>query len=112
MKRAGIGSLLVAAAALALAAPAFAGDVAAGEKKASAVCTACHGPDGNKPIAPEYPKLGGQYADYIVKALRDYRSGARKNPIMGGQAQALTEREIEDLAAYYASRPTTLADKR
>jgi cytochrome c553 len=107
-----IGNLLLAAAAFALAAPASAGDVAAGEKKASTVCAACHGPDGNKPIAPDYPKLGGQYNDYILKALKDYKSGARKNPIMGGQAQALTEKEIEDLAAYYATRPSTLAYKR
>ncbi|MCZ7563946.1 MAG: cytochrome c [Burkholderiales bacterium] len=97
---------------LALALPACGADIAAGEKKANEVCAACHGPDGNKPIAPEYPKLGGQHRDYLAKTLKDYKSGARTNPIMAGQAQALTNKEIEDLAAYYASRPSTLVTKR
>jgi len=105
-------SLTFIVAAVAVAVPAHAGNVAAGEKKANEVCTACHGPDGNKPIAPEYPKLGGQHADYLVKTLRDYKSGARKDPIMAGQAQALTAKEIEDVAAYYASRPSVLSYKR
>jgi cytochrome c553 len=103
--------LIVLASLVAL--PAFArGDAAAGEKKAQEACAACHGPDGSTPLAPDYPKLGGQHYDYLVKALRDYKSGARKNPIMAGQAQALTLVEIENLAAYFASRPGSLAYKR
>ena len=60
-----------------LAAPVDARDPAAGAAKAKEVCAACHGMDGNSPT-PDYPKLGGQYEDYLAKALRDYKSGERK----------------------------------
>jgi cytochrome c553 len=93
---------------LAVAMPAVAGDPAAGQKK-SQPCVACHGPDGNSP-SPEFPKIAGQHYDYLVKALNDYKSGARKNPIMAPQAANLTSRDIEDLAAYY-SRQRGLVDK-
>jgi len=82
--------------------PAFAGDPAAGQKK-SQTCVACHGPDGNS-SAPDFPKIAGQHQDYLVKALKDYKSGARKNPIMAPMAANLTARDIEDLAAYYSSQ--------
>jgi cytochrome c553 len=81
---------------------AWAADMAAGKEKA-ALCAACHGPDGNTPIAPEYPKLAGQPADYIAKALRDYQSGARKNPLMAPMVQSLTKKDIKNVAAYFAS---------
>ena len=83
-------------------------DVKAGQQKAQP-CAACHG-DGNKTIDPQYPKLNGQYADYLVKALTDYKTGARKNPIMAGFAAALSAQDIEDLAAYYQSQPGELED--
>jgi cytochrome c553 len=89
------------------AAVASAADIAAGKAKVTEVCQACHGLDGNSP-APDYPKLGGQYPDYIAKALRDYRSGARKNPIMAGFAGTLSPQDIENLAAYYASQPAVV----
>ena len=57
---------------------------------------------------PEYPKLAGQYPDYLAKALRDYKSGARKNPIMAGMAAGLTQKDIDDLAEYYATLPPVL----
>jgi cytochrome c553 len=79
-----------------------AADIAAGKEK-SAMCAACHGPDGNTPMAPEYPKLAGQPADYLAKALRDYQSGARKNPLMAPMVQSLTKKDIKNVAAYYAS---------
>lgn len=82
--------------------PAFAGDPAAGQKKSQA-CAACHGPDGNS-VSPDFPKIAGQHQDYLAKALRDYKSGARKNPIMAPMAASLTTRDIDDLAAYYASQ--------
>jgi len=102
-------SLLVVAT---LAVPALAGaaDIAAGQAKVKEVCQACHGIDGNSP-SPDYPKLGGQYPDYIQKALRDYKSGARKNPIMAGFAGTLTQKDIENVAAYYASQPAVLAPR-
>ena len=85
-------------------------DLNAGQAKAKEICQACHGIDGNSAV-PDYPKLGGQYPDYLAKALRDYKSGARKNPIMAGFAGALTAQDIENLAAYYASQPPVLARK-
>jgi len=78
------------------------GDPEAGKAK-SIPCQACHGVDG-KAITPEYPNLGGQYASYLVKALRDYRDGRRTNVIMAPMAANLTDQDIEDLAAYYASQ--------
>ena len=99
-------SLLVGS--FALAAAAHGADLAAGQAKVKEICQACHGLDGNSTVA-DYPKLGGQYPDYLAKALRDYKSGARKNPIMAGFAGALTAQDIDNLAAYYASQPAVLA---
>jgi cytochrome c553 len=77
------------------------GDPAKGKEKAG-LCSTCHGPDGNAPIAPEYPRLAGQPNDYLEKALRDYKSGKRKNPLMAPQAQNLSKQDIKDLAAYFS----------
>jgi cytochrome c553 len=71
--------------------------------KASQTCVACHGNDGIG-ILPEYPNLTGQHPDYIENSLRSYRSGQRKNPVMGGMAAALTDKDIKELAAYYSSQ--------
>jgi cytochrome c553 len=87
-----------------------AADLNAGAAKAKEVCAACHGMDGNSQ-QPDYPKLGGQWADFLAKALRDYKSGARKNPIMQGFAAGLSRQDIDNLAAYYASQPTQLTTK-
>ena len=84
------------------------GDPQAGEAKATA-CQACHGADGNG-IAPIYPKLAGQYQDYLAKALEDYRSGARANAIMAGFATTLSDEDIQDLAAFYAAMDSELTD--
>lgn len=92
------------AVALAAAAPAWsAGDAAAGKTK-SATCVACHGEGGAKPIMAIYPILAGQHADYLAKALQDYKTGARKDPVMAGMAAPLTEQDMLDLAAYFASQ--------
>lgn len=88
---------------LAAANPAAAADIEAGRKKAAEVCAACHGPDGNSATA-DFPRIAGQYADYLEKAMRDYKTGARKDPIMSGFANPLTAAEIENLAAYFASQ--------
>jgi cytochrome c553 len=93
---------LAIAAALALSAGnVMAADVAAGKAKA-AVCAACHGADGISAI-PNYPNLKGQKAAYIVKQLKDFKAGTRKDPVMGAQAAALSDADIENLAAYYES---------
>ena len=70
--------------------------------KASQTCVACHGNDGVG-ILPEYPNLAGQHADYLVHALHSYKSGKRKNAIMAGMAAALTDKDIQELAAYYSA---------
>jgi cytochrome c553 len=74
-------------------------------KTKSATCVACHGESGAKPIMAIYPILAGQHADYLAKALADYKSGARKDPIMAGMAGALSEQDIADIAAYFAAQP-------
>ena len=106
----GARASLVAACFAAFPAIAIAADTAAGQAKAKEICQACHGLDGNS-ATPDYPRLAGQYPDYLAKALRDYKSGARKNPIMAGFAGALTVKDIDNLAAYYASQPPVLARK-
>lgn len=73
-------------------------------------CIDCHGADGNAPIDPTYPKLGGQYADYLAHALQQYRSGDRQNALMTGQATQLSDQDIADLAEYFGSRPSKLRD--
>ena len=88
------------------------GDPEKGKQKAAQVCGACHGPEGNKPSAPDQPILAGQYPDYIVQALSDYKSGRRNNPIMKGFASQLSKQDMEDVAAWFSSRPTPLHDQR
>ena len=83
-----------------VAVPAAAGDAAAGKEK-SATCAACHGADGNSPT-PDFPKLAGQHEDYLLRALLDYKSGKRGNPIMQAQVANLSRADMADLAAYYA----------
>lgn len=104
------GFLLALLATIASTEAAAAADLKAGEAKVKEVCQACHGVDGNS-SNPDYPKLGGQYADYLAKALRDYQSGARKNPIMAGFAGTLTAADIENVTAYYAAQPAVLATR-
>lgn len=90
------------------AAPAFAGDAAAGADKAKQVCAACHGADGNTPSAPDFPKLAGQHESYLLQAMKQYKSGARKNPIMAAQVQPLSAKDLENLAAYFAAQSGSL----
>ncbi|QFU17327.1 c-type cytochrome [Microvirga thermotolerans] len=93
---------------LALAAAGFAGGAAAADRDAgrrtAVVCQACHGLDGLSKN-PEAPNLAGQVESYLVKALRDYRSEARRNESMNIVAKDLSDADIENVAAYYASIP-------
>lgn len=82
-------------------APAEAAGKAEAGKAKSAVCAACHGADGNSTNAM-FPKLAGQHEDYLYQALKDYKAGKRKNPIMNGQAATLSDQDMRDLAAYFA----------
>jgi len=102
--------LVVAFATVGTAASSLAANLDAGKAKATEVCAACHGLDGNS-TAPDFPKLAGQHHDYLAKALRDYKSAQRKNAIMEGFAAALTKEDIENLAAYYAAQPAVLSAK-
>ena len=79
-----------------------AGDAEAGKVK-SAMCAACHGADGNSP-APNFPKLAGQHADYIVKQLSDFKGGARTDATMNAMAAPLTDEDMANLGAFYASQ--------
>ena len=93
--------------ALILSSQVMAADIEAGKTKAAEVCASCHGADGNSP-APAFPKIGGQYRTYLEKALNDYKSGSRNDPIMAGMAAGLSKADIENLAFYYSSLPGTL----
>ncbi|RZU98985.1 c-type cytochrome [Spiribacter vilamensis] len=78
------------------------GDVQAGQAK-SQTCAACHGAKGASDNSA-FPMLAGQHADYLVHALKAYKSGDRQNAIMNGQAAALSDKDIRDLAAYFAAQ--------
>ncbi|RJX68828.1 cytochrome c4 [Vibrio sinensis] len=86
------------------------GSIEAGKAK-SQTCVACHGADGNSQLEM-YPKLAGQHAKYIEKQLKDLKLGmtsngkqGRMDPVMSGMAMPLSEQDMKDLAAYYASLP-------
>ncbi len=105
--------ILLLAAALALCGNVHAaGNAANGKAISEKVCGACHGVDGAKPVAPENPILAGQYGDYIVKALSDYKKGKRVNPVMKAMADPLSRKDIEDLAAWFASQKSNLHFQR
>jgi|SRR5450631_1873287 cytochrome c553 len=114
-------TLLAAALAVTAAMPAFAlaqtaapaGDAAAGGKK-NQMCTGCHGIVGWRTAYPEVykvPKIGGQHAAYIVKALQEYKSGERSHPSMRAIATSLSEQDMADLAAYYSAGAAMTASK-
>lgn len=104
-------SLLALIAAAAFAAPALAADAkpatkvdpAKGETIATQVCAACHSFDGSRGT-PANPIIAGQHADYVVKQLQDFKSGARANAIMKGFATTLSDDDMRNVAAFYASK--------
>lgn len=94
-------TLIVAALLPATGAIAQDGDYRRGLEK-SQVCQSCHGKTGNEPLQPSYPRLAGQYEDYLVQALKSYRDGDRTNAVMAGFAANLSDQDIADLAAWYS----------
>ncbi|HCH69264.1 MAG TPA: cytochrome C [Colwellia sp.] len=92
---------LAVAATVLMASPVFAGDAAAGKGK-SMMCGACHGAAGISAI-PSYPNLAGQKEAYLVKQLKDFKSGMRNNATMKGMVASLSDTDMADLAAYYAN---------
>ena len=97
---------------LASATPVVAQDARKGEELAQQQCAACHGKDFVTGIDPTYPKLAGQYQDYLEKVLRDYKSGARKNPIMNGIAKPLTRDDIRNVSAYLSALSGPLSNQK
>jgi cytochrome c553 len=97
---------------------AFAGDPAKGkaisEKGVAGAppCATCHGLDGSKPVGPENPILAGQYEDYLVRVLLDYKSGKRVNPVMKAITDPMKRKDIEDAAAWFARQKSTLHFQR
>lgn len=109
-----ISEIIVAALVLILSCPAFAnsvipgGDAEKGKQIAEGICAGCHNPDGNS-IIPDNPILAGQYAEYTVKQLKNFRSDNKKaakrdNPIMASMVASLSDDDMENLAAYYAQQ--------
>ena len=91
-----------------------AGNAEVGQTK-SVACAACHGPYGNSPVNPIWPKLAGQHPKYIEKQLKDFKSGSRTDATMIGMVAPLNEQDMADLAAFFASQTkqggTSAADK-
>ncbi len=102
-------SLLAAALAFGFGTASAASGNAANGKAKAAPCEACHGTNGNG-IAPNYPALAGQYPDYLVQVLHEYKDGQRTNAIMNGMAAPLSDEDIADLAAFFSSMPSKLSD--
>lgn len=106
--------ITLAAALMAVVAASQAGDVRRGASLAErGACASCHGADLNSPIDPSYPKIAGQYEDYLFSALRSYQIEGnphigRSNAVMRGIMAQFTVQEVRDLAAYTASLPGTL----
>ena len=94
--------LLMAVALLGVYGSAQSKDTDIGKEKATAICAACHGPDGIS-INPLWPSLAAQKKDYIIKQLKAFRDGTRADPAMSPMAKPLTDADIENLAAHYSS---------
>jgi cytochrome c553 len=99
----GLLSVFASAASAATPAPAAKGDVAKGQAVATQVCGACHSFDGSRG-SPANPILASQHPEYLVKQLQDYKSGARNNAIMKGFASTLSDDDMRNVAAFYASK--------
>ena len=78
------------------------GDPAAGKEK-SQVCAGCHGADGNSTVGAN-PRLAGQYESYLYQALKQYKKGDRKDLLMGNMVANLSDQDMRDLAAWFASQ--------
>ncbi|MET0327927.1 MAG: cytochrome c [Luteimonas sp.] len=90
------------------------GEQAANLKSAATgqTCLDCHGAGGNVPLDPTYPKIGGQFRDYLAHSLQAYRDGDREHALMSQQATGLSDQQIADLAVYFAAQPSQLRDLR
>jgi cytochrome c553 len=80
------------------------GEVVGTPPPATQTCVACHGADGAKTVAEDYPVLAGQQPDYLVQALKDYKSGKRKNPVMAGIIGGVDEKDFESIAQFFSQQ--------
>lgn len=101
-------TLLALSATLTIAAPALNGDPAKGKTIAAETCSGCHGADGNSEV-PTFPKLAGQHAAYLVKEMKDYKSGHRVSDIMLPVMTPLNDQDMIDVALFYAKQKPTPA---
>ena len=101
MKPSHIGAIMIGLSSL-VSFTLYAADSEAGKTK-SALCAGCHGVDGNSTNGI-WPKLAGQHASYLQKQIREFKNGTREDPVMRGMVAALTDTDIEDIAAYYESQ--------
>jgi cytochrome c553 len=107
MKPSHIGAIIIGLSSL-ISFSLFAADSEAGETK-SALCAGCHGADGNS-INVIWPKLAGQHASYLEKQIYEFKNGTRADPVMMGMVAALSDADIADISAYFASQPLTSAE--
>ena len=84
----------------------YAGDIEKGKTKA-AMCTSCHGVDGNS-SNPVWPKIAGQHEKYLTRQLELFKSGERKGTVMSGMTAALSQRDMEDISAFFASQKSNI----
>ncbi|WP_096087444.1 c-type cytochrome [Agaribacterium haliotis] len=96
LKLAGVLTIVVASVFLSI-------EASASTPPEAAACAACHGPGGKSTVAL-YPVLAGQHEAYIKKQLLDFKSGARKDPVMSAMAKPLTEKQIDTLAKYFSKQ--------
>lgn len=108
-RRAQLLAAVMLAGSMSMAVAAEKGNAAAGATK-SKPCAACHGAEGDKTIDGQYPRLAGQYADYLLRSLHEYKNGHRDNAIMAGFVKELTAQDLADLAAFYAAQNGQLED--
>lgn len=106
LRAAVVAFVILAAVLMSGAAVANAGDVSAGEEKAQ-TCVQCHGANGNEPIA-DYPILAGQHRKYLLYALRSYKNGKRDNAVMKSLLEEYSDKDLQDLAAYFAAQSSGL----
>lgn len=93
--------ILAVATTVMMVSPVFAGDAAAGKAK-TGMCAACHGAAGVSAV-PMYPNLAGQKEAYLAKQLKAFKDGTRKDPVMAPMAMSLSDEDVANIAAYYAS---------
>lgn len=106
MNRPILAILALSSCGVAFAAPPVKGDAKKGEAIATQICFACHGVDGNgiTPPNPDYPKLASKQPEYLLKQLKDFKAGKRKNDIMTGMVASLSPDDMANLALYFAAQ--------